>query len=193
VPVEAVFENAQRFYKDKSGVRYWIHLGTFQVRKEGAQIVASYVLSYDWENEDLGLAATDAERHHNIARRKSVGARAEVGFDSTFHIVSYTEQTTPLLQLTVSKLTWGTRSMSDAIESIAGGESAARVAKVKIPKGAALQDAFEFLERPGGRFGPDDRFQKVVFNGKVLWARTEWAGDDDHEGDVYIQFRNLTP
>lgn len=62
-----------------------------------------------------------------------------------------------------------------------------RVAKVRIPKGAPVEDAFEYVNKStGSKFGAEDNFYRVSFNGQVIWARAT-AGNDQGDDEVYIE------
>lgn len=39
----------------------------------------------------------------------------------------------------------------------------------------------------GGKDGTDDRFYKVIFNGKAVWARASSSGGGKHDGIVYVE------
>ncbi|MEP7051027.1 MAG: hypothetical protein ABJB12_11765 [Pseudomonadota bacterium] len=185
--VEAIFQDAQHFYQGKSDVYYRIHLETFQVQQRDGQVTATFLLDYGWRDHDLKITNSEAEAYQNIARGKRVNARATAAFDSTFHLRAYTEKTFAQTKRTVVKPTWGVRNLSDVIALLADGDPPS-LAKVRIPKGATLEDAFEYVARySGGKFGTDDRFYKVIFNGKPLWARGSFSGDGEHDGVVYIE------
>jgi hypothetical protein len=185
--VEAIFEDAQRFYQGKSDVYYRIHLETFQVQKRDEQVIATFALDYGWRDHDLKVTSPEGEAYQDIARGKRVTAQATAVFDSTFHLQAYTEKTFAQTKRTVVKPTWGVRSLSDVITLLADGD-ARSFSKVPIPKGAILEDAFDYVDRSsGGKFGIDDRFCKVIFNGKPVWARVSFSGDSKHDGVVYIE------
>jgi hypothetical protein len=189
VPVEAIYEDAARFYQAKRNVFYGVHLETFKVEKQNGQVVATYTLDYGWNDDDLKVADRHAdEAYEHIDRQKHVRVAAEAIFDSTFHLVSYTEKTMPHEKLTVVRATWGTRDLADVINFLADPDNAGRFAKVKIPKGAVLEDAFEFVSKYGGnKYGADDNFVKVTFKGKVLWAHSSSSGEGDDDGELYIR------
>ena len=184
VPVEAVFEDAARFYKQKRDVYYQIVLSTLKVEKRNGQVVATYTVNYGWQDEDLrGVDAGDEK----ISRSKQVRALAEVVFDSTFHVVSYTEKTVPMNKLIVVRATWATKDLADALNFLVV-EDPGPFPKVKIPKGARLEEAFESVARdPGGTMTQEEGFLKVIFKGKVLWVRDSSWDDEQVEGELYVR------
>jgi hypothetical protein len=188
VPVEAVFEDAARFYKQKRDVYYQLFLSTFKVEKRNGQVVATYTVDYGWQDEDLkGVDAGDEK----ITRSKQVRALAEVVFDSTFHVVSYAEKTVPMNKLIVVRATWATKDLADALNFLVV-EDPGPFPKVKIPKGARLEEAFESVARdPGGTITQEEGFLKVIFKGKVLWVRDSSWDDENVEGELYVRRESI--
>jgi len=188
VTVEAVFEDAQRFYKEKKDVVYRIHLDTFQVAKQGEQVTATYLVDYTWLNDDLGVPARESDSYRHLSRRKIVEAEATAAFDSTFHVVSYAEKTHAGKRLTVVKPTWGTKNVADVANYLADTEEAtAEFPQVKIPKRAQLKYAFEYINSFGSKYDLDDNFCKVIFKGKTLWVMASSAPEGDEDGEVYVR------
>jgi hypothetical protein len=192
VTAEAIAEDTRRFYRQKDDIYYRIHLDTFKVEKraDAGQVLATFDLDYGWRDHDLKVPHPDAGAEQNLIRGKRVSARVSVVFDPTGHIVSYMEKTAPCRHLVVVRPTWGTKSMVDALRFVVDGKHAAPFAKVPIPKGAAVEDAFEYLSRySGNKYGSDDEVRKVVFQGKTLWAWQSSSGDDEKQGEIYIEER----
>ena len=83
------------------------------------------------------------------------------------------------------KTTWGVRTLAEVMAVLT--EQNPRVAKVRIPKGAPLDDAFEYVNKStGSKSGEEDNFYKVSFNGQVIWARST-ASNDQSDDEVYIE------
>lgn len=182
--VEAIFEDAQRFYRTKLDVYSRIHLDTFEVQKRDGRVTATFALNYGWQDRDLKVPDPDDEAYQRVHRGKRVDAVATVTFDPTFHIVGYIEKTAPKQRRRVVKTTWGVRTLAEVMAVLT--EENPSVAKVRIPKGAPLEDAFEYVYwSTDTRSGGEDHFVKVRFNGQVIWARSSAASDE--RGDLYIE------
>ena len=81
--VEAIFDDAQRFYRAKVDVYSRIHLDTFQVQKGGGRITATFAVDYGWQDRDLKVADPNAEAYQNVHRGKRIDAVATAVFDPT--------------------------------------------------------------------------------------------------------------
>jgi hypothetical protein len=185
VSVEAVFHDAERFYRGKSEIYYRIDLGTFKAEKQNGQLVASYALRYGWKDEDLMIADPRAEKYRDMRRYKHVRAQVDVVFDPDVHVVSYTESYRRS-RFPVVKATWGTKNLADAVGFLAGEKGTPEIAKVIIPRGAVVEDSFDDLAVSGSKYDIDDDFHRVFFNGQALWARVSKSGDGKKEGELYI-------
>jgi hypothetical protein len=185
VSVETVFDDARRFYRAKSLIYYRIDLSTFKVEKQNGQLAATYALSYGWSDEDLPVAAPDAENDQEILRYKHVKALVHVVFDPIVHIISYAESY-QRKKFAVVKSTWGTKNLADAVGFLSQKKATRDIAKVNIPKGVFVQDNFDDLSVPGGKYDLDDTFHRVLFDGQPLWARVSKSGDGKTAGELYI-------
>ena len=182
VKVEDIIADAERYYCKKGDADFRINLKTFAVKRKNDSVLATYSLTYRWNDYDFNIPDDEAGDYSGIYRTKKVAASAEVLFDSSFKIVSYIEKIPPREQYTVIKKTWGMTDIADVVKLLSFSEDSVNGKKITLPVGSILKADFELVNNSaGGKFGSDDVFSKFIYNGTPLWIRTSSSENGEFE------------
>ena len=179
VKVEDVIDDAERYFNKKGDVGYIIHLKTFTIKKQNGNILATYSLSYHWNDYDFNMPDDDSSDYSRIYRTKNVEAWVKVLFDSTFHIVSYSEKLPPRKKYSVTRQTLGMANIADVVRILSFQKESDTANEIILPAGSILKADFESAGNiTGDKFGTNDEFGKFIYNGKSIWIRTSSSEED---------------